>query len=233
MSFKGARNDAQRVRYRQPGVHARCRQPGHAHDTGAGLLLWRAGRPEECPGHHDPELRLHGLDHLPVVGLRLLPGLQRRGGRGHRQLPVRLPARRPARLSHYRQRQHAQCLHHVAAGALHLSDDVRHHHPGSDHRRLRQPDQVSGLSDLPHPLDVLRLLPDRAHGLGQRSVRQVGRAGLCRRDRRAHHRRLRGPGFGALCRQAEVHGQGTPQHPPGRLGHRPALVRLVRLQCRQ
>ena len=74
--------------------------------------------------------------------------------------------------------------------------------PALDHRRLRQPDQVPGLHDLPHPVDVLRLLPDRAHGLGQRPVRQVGRARLRRRHRGAHHRRLRRPGLGALRGQA-------------------------------
>ena len=36
---------------------------------GPGLLLRRPGRPQERAGHHDPELRLHGLDHGHLVRL--------------------------------------------------------------------------------------------------------------------------------------------------------------------
>src|SRR5262245_18696698 len=60
-------------RYGKHWLHAALLQPGDAHDAWAGLLLRWPRRPEERPGHHDPELRLHGLDDGALVGLRLLP----------------------------------------------------------------------------------------------------------------------------------------------------------------
>ena len=49
------------------------REPGHADDAGPGVLLRRAGRARERPRHHDPELRLDGLDDraLVLVGFSL------------------------------------------------------------------------------------------------------------------------------------------------------------------
>src|SRR4029453_17282567 len=37
----------------QHGLHAAVQQPGHADDSGLGVLLWRPRRPEERPHHHD------------------------------------------------------------------------------------------------------------------------------------------------------------------------------------
>ena len=53
-------------------------------------------------------------------------------------------------------------------GSRRLSDDVRHHHAGADHRRLCQSRALQGLYGLSDALAVLRLLPLRAHDLGRR-----------------------------------------------------------------
>ena len=57
-----------------------------------------------------------------------------------------------------------------------LPDDVRDHHSGADHRRVHQSSDVQGLPDLPRDLAVVRLLPVRAHVLGQWPACAVGRA---------------------------------------------------------
>ena len=49
---------------------------------------------------------------------------------------------------------------------------------------------------------LLRLLPDRPLGVGRRLAGQHGRAGLCRRHRRASERRYRGAGRLPGARQA-------------------------------
>ena len=85
-----------------------------------------------------------------------------------------------------------------------LPDDVRDHHAGADHRRVHEPRHVQGVPALPRRLAARRLLPVRAHVLGRRPARALGRARLRRRDRRARERRLRGAGVGPLCREAEV-----------------------------
>ena len=63
---------------------------------------------------------------------------------------------------------------HPALRLLRLPDDVRHHHPGADHRRVHQPRPLQGLPDLPGRLAAVRLLPARAHGLGRRPARRSG-----------------------------------------------------------
>ena len=55
-----------------------------------------------------------------------------------------------------------------------LPDDVRDHHAGADHRRLRQPGHVQGLHGLPDRLAAVRLLPVRPHGLGRRLSQKWG-----------------------------------------------------------
>ena len=92
---------------------------------------------------------------------RLLALLLRRRRRGHRQPRHGVPAWRDARdaVAHAR---------HPVARAHRLPDDVRDHHAGADHRRLRQPGLVQGLHGLPDALAALRLLPVRAHDLGRR-----------------------------------------------------------------
>ena len=113
-----------------------------------------------------------------------------------------------------------------------LPDDVRDHHAGPDHRRVHESRHLQGLPDLPRRLAARRLLPVRAHALGRRPARALGRARLRRRHRRARERGLRGAGLGPLRRQAEVRRHAA-QHPVHRARHRPALVRLVRLQRRE
>ena len=61
----------------------------------------------------------------------------------------------------------------------------------------------------------------------------VGRARLRRRHRRPQHRRHRGARLGPLRRPAAGRRRGAAQHPARGPRHRPALVRLVRLQRRQ
>ncbi len=93
-----------------------------------------------------------------------------------------------------------------------LPDDVRDHHPGPDHRRLRQPGPLRGLHDLPDGLAALRLLPGRPHDLGRRAAPEVGRPRLRRRHRRPRHRRHGGPGLGLLRRPAQGRREGPAQH---------------------
>ncbi len=85
-----------------------------------------------------------------------------------------------------------------------LPDDVRDHHAGPDHRRVHEPRHVQGVPALPRRLAARGLLPVRAHVLGRRPARALGRARLRRRNRRARERRLRGARIGALRREAEV-----------------------------
>ena len=68
--------------------------------------------------------------------------------------------------------------------------------------RVRQPRDVQGLLHLPHALAAVRVLPVRAHGVGRRAAREVGRARLRGRHRGAQHRRHRRAGLGALRRAA-------------------------------
>ena len=214
------------VRHRQHRLHAGRHQPGHAHDPGAGLLLRRSRRAPQRAVHHDPELRLHGRDHHPLVLGGLLALLLGRRRRDHRQPGPGLPARHR---SDHAVRRRAD----PHAGLRGLPDDVRHHHAGPDHRRLQQPGAFPGLPDLPGAVAAAGLLPVRAHDLGRRPAGQVGRARLRRRHCRAQHRRHGRPGLGPVRGQAPCQGGGAALHPAGGPGHRPALVRLVRLQRRQ
>src|SRR2546423_13606155 len=70
-------------RYWQHCLHAPVRQPGHVDDTGAGLFLRRTCWKEERPRHHDAKLRLDGLDHGVVVGLRIFALLLGRSKERH------------------------------------------------------------------------------------------------------------------------------------------------------
>ena len=64
---------------------------------------------------------------------------------------------------------------HDPADRLHrLSDDVRHHHSGPDHRRVCQPGHVQGLHDLPDRVAAVRVFPLRPHGVGRRILAQWG-----------------------------------------------------------
>ena len=68
---------------------------------------------------------------------------------------------------------------------------------------------------------------------GWRPAAGVGSPRLRRRNRRACHCGICGAGIGALCRQAGSPGKRPAQHPVGGPGNGAALVRLVRVQCRQ
>src|SRR5205823_11016670 len=59
-------------RYWQYRLHAPLREPGDVDDAGACFLLRRTRRTKERPRHHDAKLCLDGLDHGPLVGLRIL-----------------------------------------------------------------------------------------------------------------------------------------------------------------
>ena len=116
-----------------------------------------------------------------------------------------------------------------------LPDDLRHHHPGADRRRLRRTHEVLGNDVVHGPVGHRGLRADRPLGVGRRLPRRLGRARLCRRHRGAHQCRRRGPGLCAGPRQAQ--GLRCRQHgaaQPRLLGDRclAAVGRLVRLQRR-
>ena len=124
--------------------------------------------------------------------------------------------------------------HDPADRLLRLPDDVRHHHAGADHRRLRQPRHLQGLHALPDRLAAVRLLPVRAHDLGRRACSQKWGVLDFAGGIVVHNI----AGIAALASvlyvgKRSVRRTGAAQHSAGRAGHRPALVRLVRLQRRQ
>ncbi len=126
---------------------------------------------------------------------------------------------------------------HPAPGVHDLPDDVRDHHPGADHRRVRRADEVRGLRGLLAALGDAGLRPGLPLGLGHRRLHaQLGRARFRRRHGRAHQRRHRRARRGARARQAHrLPGERGAAAQPALRGarRRPALVRLVRLQRRQ
>ena len=123
-------------------------------------------------------------------------------------------------------------LAHPAGGADRLPDDVRDHHACTDHRCVHEPRHVQGVLVFLVVLAAVRLLPVRAHDLGQRPARAVGRPRLRRWHRGARLGRLGGAGIRAVRGQAQVR-RLPAQHPVHRARHRPALVRVVRVQCGQ
>ena len=164
-------------------------QPGHADDAGPRLFLRRAGGPQERSGHHDPELRLHGLDYRHLVPVRLLALLQRRLARHHRQSRQCLPARHQP-VDSVRAEQHGS-----GHGLHRLPDDVRHHHAGADLRRLHQSRDLQGLLPVSHRMADAGVLPLRSHGLGRRHLATLGSGRFRRRHRGAQHRGHGGAGF--------------------------------------
>ena len=80
---------------------------------------------------------------------------------------------------------------------------------------------------------LLRVFPVRAHGLGRRPA---GASGACWTSPAASWSTpspVRGAGLGLLRRPAQGRGPRAAQRAAGGAGHRPALVRLVRVQRRQ
>ena len=92
---------------------------------------------------------------------------------------------------------------HPADGLRGLPADVRHHHPGADHRRRRRPDEVRRVRAVHRALVDPRLRARRALGVRARRLAvPARRARLRRRHGRAHQRRRRRPGAGDRARQA-------------------------------
>lgn len=81
----------------------------------------------------------------------------------------------------------AKCLRHVSAY-------VRNHYAGIDHRRDCGANEIRGCARFRRSLDVRRLLPNRAHGVGNRWLDEWGMESGCenhchrlrRRDSSAH-----------------------------------------------
>ncbi len=117
-----------------------------------------------------------------------------------------------------------------------LPDDVRRDHRRADHRGDRRPVPVRGLRRLHPAVEPAGLLTGRAlgvlaDGLGVRA----GGAGLRGRHGGARQRRGVGAGDGHRPRpQARLarRRHARAQHATGDAGHRPAVVRLVRVQRR-
>ena len=132
----------------------------------------------------------------------------------------------------------------VAERLLHVSDDVRHHHPGADHWRHRGAHEVLRHPPLRDALDGGCLLSIGALGLGHqgRDERRLE----CRRENQGQRLRRRHGGAHVLrlvrarplhpAGQAPGLRQGThaaAQHGPFYGRHRHALGRLVWIQRRQ
>lgn len=127
--------------------------------------------------------------------------------------------------------------HQIATFAFSLPDAVRRHHCGPDQRRHRRPRQVRRVDDLHRPMGHRGVFPGRPLGLGRRLARQPRHPGdrLRRWYRGPHQRRYRRARSGPRDRQTRRLQEGpdaAAQHAAGPAWHRPALVRLVRLQRR-
>ena len=111
---------------------------------------------------------------------------------------------------------------HPGSGALHLPGDVRHHHPGADHRRLRRPRELQELPLVPGRLEPAGLRALHALDLGRRVPRRMGRARLRRRHGRTRERRHGGPRLGVGRRTAGVRARASARcrttSPSSRLG---------------
>ena len=116
-----------------------------------------------------------------------------------------------------------------------LPDDLCDYHGGAGGGLGRRPDAVLGLSAVLDRLVHVRLRSARALGLGRRLSRRHGRAGFCRRPRRASQRRGRRPGRGQGDGPAPRlwHRKSVAVRSVARGGrHRTVVGRLVRLQRR-
>ncbi len=164
------------------GVAADLLGPG-AHDDRArpGPLLRRHGAAEERARHADAELHHHGrhLDPVGAVGLQLAFGPDKGGIIGGLDwIGLRGVGAEP--FDAYSQDDPAPGVHAVP-------DDVRHHHPGAHHRRLRRAQEVLGLPALHGAVGHVHLRPAGPLGVGRRRLaHEARRAGLRRRHRRAH-----------------------------------------------
>ena len=198
--------------------------PGVADDAGARLLL-RGPRPRQKRHQHaHVQLHIHGRSEHRLGALGLQPGL--RGGKRYHRRPE------PVRPVGHRDRP-GRRQRHPHAAVRHLPDDVRHHHAGPHHRRVRRALQVHHLPGLPRGVGHRRVRPRSTLGVGPRGLALQGRRARLRwRHRRPHQRRYgRGGGCAARRKEARPRGRASQRALRGTRG-RAALVRVVRLQCR-
>ena len=115
-----------------------------------------------------------------------------------------------------------------------VPDDLRHHHAGADHRRLRRAHEVLGHAVVHGAVVADRLLRRSPTGCGAAASSATGRARLRRRHRGAHQRRRRRPGLRLVLGKRKGYGARTWRRTTWSTGDRrlAAVGRLVRLQRR-
>ena len=133
------------------------------HDPRPRLLFTAAWLAEKRARHHDPELRLHGLDHLSLVGVRLFAGIQRWKGRGDRRFALCVLT--GCRAEHDPCRINNMPLLVLFVYQMMFAIITPALITGAFANRI-----VRRLHDLSHPLVAVRYFPDRPHGLGRRPV---------------------------------------------------------------
>ncbi len=137
--------------------------------------------------------------------LRLFAGVQHRRHAGWRDQPAFVHRRLGSRAA---RRNDADIAVPDGAGkrVRDVSADLRHHHAGADHRRLRRAHEVQRHAVVQRPLAHPRLPADRSHGVERPwlPARRPGRARFRRRYRGAYQCRYRGsrrmPGAGQAPR---------------------------------
>ncbi len=163
-------------------------------------LLRRHGAQEERARHAGAKLRGHLHHHRSVDDHRLLDRLHDqsrcRGQCVHRQRELSAPR------THGPERDQFPGADHSRVGLHVLPDDLRDHHPRAHCRGARGPHEVFGVHVVHVAMAALRLLPDRALGLGRRLARCDGRSRLRRRHGRPLERWDRGPRHLPRARQA-------------------------------
>ncbi len=107
---------------------------------------------------------------------------RRRRAAVHRRTRQGVHARRRARRAHG---------HHPRNPVLHVPDDLRHHHAGAGHRRLRRTHALLRGARIHRVVVAVRLRPAGALGVGRRLAGQARRHGFRRRHRRARERGCR------------------------------------------
>mmetsp|Transcript_46726 Transcript_46726/g.111242 ORF Transcript_46726/g.111242 Transcript_46726/m.111242 type:complete len:203 (-) Transcript_46726:1186-1794(-) len=188
MARRRLRHDQRRGHRLGPREHGSCA----LHDAGSRLLLRRSRAPRVGAHHHHAVHREHGPHRHHLVLPRVLSGV-RRVCRGHHRQPRVVPALPLARPVHACGLPDAELRHHPRPPLRGLPDDVRLHHAGAHHRRVRRPRDVPRVPPLHLALDHPGLLPLRALDLElQRLPQPVGRVGLRGRDRGAHLGGVRG-----------------------------------------
>jgi len=201
--------------------------PRDAHDAGPRVLLRRPGAPQERARDDHAQL-LHPLPHLGPMGpLGLLARVRTGHQRDHRRARLGRPPRGRSGARPIRRDRPARGLHG-------LPDDVRRHHAGAHHRRVRRAQAVQGLRRLHAALGHARLRPGRALGLGRRLARQARCARLRGRHRRAHHERRLGARRRARpwqARRLRPRADGPARRDDDRPGRVAPLVRLVRTRA--